>query len=111
MVLGDDSGLFGGWHPTQATMQSMGSTAQASRQSMDSQDSANSQGGSPAPIVKKRKLRRGDYHSTQMFQPHGACAIEKASLAGLWSVVSKGSKWTSILGLDLHPWIRLAPLD
>ena len=44
-------------------------------------------------MTKKRTLRRGDYHQPQMFQPHGPCAIEKASLAGLWSVVSKGSKW------------------
>ena len=51
-----------------------------------------------APITasqnKKRKvLRRGDYAATQIFQPHGPCAIEKASLQGLWNVISKGNKY------------------
>ena len=71
----DDASLLGG----------LPIETQAASQSSKAADSI-----SPS---KRKALRRGDYHQIQMLQPHAPCAIEKASLAGLLEVVSKGNKW------------------
>ena len=47
-----------------------------------------------SPAKKRKMLRRADYASSQMFNPHNPSAIEIAPLESLWQVVSKGSKWT-----------------
>ena len=72
-MLGDSAGLFG----------------------EDTQESTDATQGSILPSQgKKRKvLRRGDYAATQIFQPHGPCQIEKATLEGLWNVITKGNKY------------------
>ena len=44
--------------------------------------------------AKLRALRRADYTSSQILQPHAPSSIEKATLQGLWDVVSAGNKWT-----------------
>ena len=74
-MAGDDACLLGGLPiETQAASQS-------------------SKAGASLSPSKRKALRRGDYHQIQMLQPHAPCSIEKASLAGLWEVISKGNKW------------------
>ena len=43
--------------------------------------------------AKRRALRRADYTSSQILQPHTPSSIEKATLQGLWDVVIAGNKW------------------
>ena len=53
--------------------------------------------------AKRLCLRRADYVATQMLQPHGPSAIEKAPLGALWSVVKGGNKWTEFYSYLAHP--------
>ena len=69
----DDSALFGG----------------LSQASMRSEDGEGKNRG-----AKRKALRRADYASTQLYQPHTPSPIERATLEGLWDVVKKGNEYT-----------------
>ena len=56
-----------------------------------------------AGSAKRLCLRRADYVASQMLQPHGPSAIEKAPLGGLWQVVKQGNKWTEFYSYLAHP--------
>ena len=75
MVSADDEGLLGAYAPP-------------------SQSDGNGTHGTETP-TKRKMLRRADYASTQIYQPHAPSSIEKATLEALWNVVSKGNKYTT----------------
>ena len=54
-----------------------------------SQEERAEEGGAP----KRKILRRGDYVSTQIFQPHFPCAIEDAVPRELFKIAAAGSKY------------------
>ena len=55
------------------------------------------------PAAKRLCLRRADYASSQIFQPHAPCAIEKAGLKELWEVVRTGNPYTEFYSYLAHP--------